>query len=447
MRRNRIILLILLLFGCRYTLSAEPLTLDSCLQLARENNAAIRKAELEVERAEQVRMQAMTKFFPQVQATAVGYHSLKPIVDIGIDDIGNASVRDLLLTLYGNYGAALGLDNTLSLFQHGVTAGVSAIQPIFMGGKIVAGNKLAKLGVEAAELQAEIAERDLLEQVEESYWLVVGLQDKQHTLAHMAMMLDTVDHLVSSAVEAGLALEIDKMQVEVKRAELNRQSIRLESGLRLAKRALAQSMGGGMIDVMAMQIDEVVLHDEVTHNAVATPEEELLALQTRAEELKRTMTIADALPKVVVGANYGYSKTDANFLRNGLGGWNGAVFATVSVPITGWWETGHKIREHSIRLEQARLDQRDLTEKLTLRTQQAYDQMLEAAMLVEQTEKSVALAERRVHLAEVGYRAGTISITDWLNAQSELLQTKNERTDAHITYRVSKRRYQDLSNQ
>lgn len=459
MRRSNAILFILFCL-LSAVVCAEPLTLDSCLRLARENNATIRKAELEVERAEQVRMQAMTKFFPNVQATAVGFHSLKPIVDIGIDDIGNASVRDLLLTLYGNYGAALGLDNTISLFQHGITAGVSAIQPVFMGGKIIAGNKLAKLGVEAANLQAEIAERDLLEQVEESYWLVVGLEDKQRTLEQVSHLLDTVEHLVSSAVGAGLALETDKMQVQVKQAELHKQRILLESGLSLARRALLQSIGVGAIDEAAMPLDvaslgEASLDVASLDEAAApldgtvigggqTPEQTLLALQTRAAELERTMTIADALPKIVVGANYGYSKTDVNFLKNGLNGWNGALFAMVSVPLTGWWETGHKIREKSLRLEEARLEERDLSEKLTLRTQQAYDQMMASALLIEQAERAVSLSERRAQLSRVGYRAGTASITDLLTAETELLAAKNELTDARIAYRVHQRRYHDL---
>ena len=452
MRRSNAILFILFCL-LSAVVCAEPLTLDSCLRLARENNATIRKAELEVERAEQVRMQAMTKFFPNVQATAVGFHSLKPIVDIGIDDIGNASVRDLLLTLYGNYGAALGLDNTISLFQHGITAGVSAIQPVFMGGKIIAGNKLAKLGVEAASLQAEIAERDLLEQVEESYWLVVGLEDKQRTLEQVSHLLDTVEHLVSSAVGAGLALETDKMQVQVKQAELHKQRILLESGLSLARRALLQSIGVGAIGEAAMPLDvaplgeaplDVASLDEASLGGGQTPEQSLLALQTRAAELERTMTIADALPKIVVGANYGYSKTDVNFLKNGLNGWNGALFAMVSVPLTGWWETGHKIREKSLRLEEARMEERDLSEKLTLRTQQAYDQMMASALLVEQAERAVSLSERRAELSQVGYRAGTASITDLLTAETELLAAKNELTDAHIAYRVHQRRYRDL---
>ena len=122
--------------------AVEPLTLDSCLEMARRNNPAVRKAELSVRKAEEVKAQALTKYFPQVQASAFGFHALHPLVDVGIDDIGDASVRDLLTTLYGNFGEALGLQNSLNLFQHGYLVGVTAVQPVFVGGKILAGHSL-----------------------------------------------------------------------------------------------------------------------------------------------------------------------------------------------------------------------------------------------------------------------------------------------------------------
>ena len=53
------------------------------------------------------------------------------------------------------------------------------MQPVFVGGQIVNGNRLAQVGVEASQYKAEIVERDLLLQVEESYWLVVSLQEKR----------------------------------------------------------------------------------------------------------------------------------------------------------------------------------------------------------------------------------------------------------------------------
>ena len=459
--------LLLLIVMAMHTLSikAQVLTIDSCLSLARQNNKELRHAELNIEKAQQVKNQAFTNYFPQVKATAIGYHSLHPMVEVGIDDINNASVRDLLTTLYGNYGAALGLDNTISLFQYGYQAGVTALQPVYMGGKIVAGNQLAKVGVEAARLQTQITERDLLEQVEESYWLVVGLTEKQQTLQAVTVLLDTIHRTVQVAVNAGLALQTDLLKVELRQSEIHRTQIQLDNGLALAKRALWQAISPttksptsptppkeGLPDYNSLQVEP-----SSADSALQTPplkegygeviESSLLSLQVRAAELQRRMHIADALPQVAVGAHYGYSNMQANFLRNGLGNktGNGAVFVSVSVPLTDWWKTGHKIREDNIAVEQARLEEQHTNELLGLRTQQAYDKTVEAYSLVSENRHALDIARENYRLSGVNYRAGMGTITDLLTAQTTLLQAENNLTDAIISYRVNLRRYTDLT--
>lgn len=445
--------------------NAQVLTLDSCLALARQNNKELRHAELNIEKAQQVKDQAFTNYFPQVKATAIGYHSLHPMVEVGIDDINNASVRDLLTTLYGNYGAALGLDNTISLFQYGYQAGVTALQPVYMGGKIVAGNQLAKVGVEAAQLQTQITERDLLEQVEESYWLVVGLTEKQQTLQAVTVLLDTIHRTVQVAVNAGLSLQTDLLKVELRQSEIHRTQIQLDNGLALAKRALWQAISPttksptsptppkeGLPDYNSLQVEPIGADSAQQappqkEGYGEVPESSLLSLQVRAAELQRRMHIADALPQVAVGAHYGYSNMQANFLRNGLGNktGNGAVFVSVSVPLTDWWKTGHKIREDNIAVEQARLEEQHTNELLGLRTQQAYDKTVEAYSLVSENRHALDIARENYRLSGVNYRAGMGTITDLLTAQTTLLQAENNLTDAIISYRVNLRRYTDLT--
>lgn len=453
------------------SIQAQVLTLDSCLSLARQNNKELRRAELDIDKAQQVKNQAFTNYFPQVKATAIGYHSLHPMIEVGIEDFDNASVRDLLTTLYGNYGAALGLDNTISLFQYGYQVGVTALQPVYMGGKIVAGNQLAKVGVEAAQLQTEITERDLLEQVEESYWLVVGLTEKQQTLQAVTALLDTIHRTVQSAVGAGLALQTDLLQVELRQSEIHRTQIQLDNGLSLAKRALWQSIGKTDPAPIEEGLDNIKFETIQADSTLQAPplagspqargrsgvhskegqgrslESSLLSLQVRAAELQRRMTIAEALPQVAVGAHYGYSNMQANFLRDGLGSktGNGAVFVSVSVPLTDWWETGHKIRENNIALEQARLQEQHTNQLLTLRTQQAYDKMIESYLLIAENRHALDLARENYRLSGVNYRAGMGTITDLLTAQTALLQAENNLTDALISYRVNMRRYMDLN--
>ena len=457
---------------------SSPLTLDSCLALARRNNPELRKAALEVEKAKQVKQQAFTNYFPQVSASALGYHALNPLVDIGLTDIGNANTRELLQALYEEFGASLGLQNHLALFQYGYTMGVTAVQPVYVGGKVVAGNRLAKVGIQAAELQREVQERDVLEEVEESYWLIVGLQEKQQTVEAVATLLDTLHYTVQTAVNAGLALPSDLLQVEIKQSEIRRTRLQLESGLRLAKRALAVAIGveddivlstdplqlplqRGIVDELPSSIDTNLSPSLVGRDGVgplspslcregwggSSPEHDLLALQVEAAQLQKRMVLADALPQVAIGANYSYGKFQADILRNGFGSetGNGLLFVSVKVPLTEWWDTGHKLKEHSLAVEQARIEQEHLSAMLDLRTQQVCDQLQQAILMVSEQEQVLQKAQQNYQLMQANYQAGMATLTDLLTAQTTLLKAQNDLTDAIIAYRVSARRYADLT--
>lgn len=429
------------------TANSQQLTLDSCLQLARQNNPTLRKAQLEVLKAREVKAQAFTKYFPQVQGNAFAFHALHPVVEVGLEDISNASLRDLLTTLYDNYGEALGIDNSMTFFQHGYAAGVTALQPVFMGGKIVAGNRLAKVGVEAAELQAEIAERDGLEQVEELYWLVYGIDQKQAIIDDATALLDTLYRHVSVAVEAGLVMPSDLMQVEMKRDEVARRQIQLNSGRALARRALAVAIGLPDADSLVLSdlpddVDTLVMHDSMA----VTTERQLLDLQVRATVQQRRMALADALPQIALGANYGYGHFQTNMLRDGLRrkNGNGALFVTMRLPLTGWWETAHKLKQYNYALRQAELDIDNLGTQLDMRTQQAYDQWVEAVAILRLQQRTALHAEEAYRQTRANYEAGMATMTELLQAQTSMNQAQSDLTDAQISVRLTQRRYTDL---
>ena len=161
------------------------------------------------------------------------------------------------------------------------------------------------------------------------------------------------------------------------------------------------------------------------------------------------MALADALPQLAVGANYSYGRWQANVLRNGIGNktGNGALFVTLNVPLTGWWETGHKLREKQYAIEQARIDADYLGSQLDLRTKQAYDQMIESAALVQLQERAKDHAQEIYNQTQINYEAGLATVTELLQAQTTLTQAKADLTDAQIAYRVNSRRYKDLLGQ
>ncbi len=430
----------------------QSLSLDSCLQLARQNNAELRSTQLEVKKAQEVRNQARTKYFPQISGLAGGYHALQPVLEINPNDLGNAQARDFLNSLYTAYGESLGLNNTFSMFRYGAVAGVVAVQPVYMGGKIVAGNKLAQVGVDAAQCQAQIKERDILLQVEESYWLVVNLQAKQQLVLATQALLDTLEVNVEEAVSAGLAISNDLLRVQLKKNELSAMQVQLTDGIDLASRALAQSIG---LDSISISLDLDTLSNSPLRGSGGCPSEgsgdcpetDLLQHAVRASQLRRRMDLADALPHILVGGTYNYG----NVMRvEGIDlqgdGWkqNGLLFATIQVPLTGWWETAHKLKEGRYAIEQAQLQQQDLSAKLVLRHQQAANEVHKLSSLLVQMRSSAELAKQNYLLAQENYSAGLSSITELMEAQTLYQKAQTDLIDAQIQYRIALHRSQVL---
>ena len=175
-------------------LNSQVLTLDSCLSLARKNNVDIRTSQLDIEKAREVKEQVYTKYFPQVQLSALGYYSANPLLSFGIEDVQSSDMREILEALYESVNSAgSDIKNEVTLMKKGATGSLTLAQPIYAGGRIVTGNRLAELGVEAAELQSEMKIRDVIENIESSYYLVVALQQKETTIAAALELIDSLD--------------------------------------------------------------------------------------------------------------------------------------------------------------------------------------------------------------------------------------------------------------
>ena len=449
--------------------SPDSLSLDSALSLARANNRRLLMAQQDVRKAEALRKEARTNYFPQVSLQAGGYHAYHPVLEYAASDIPNAAARDLLLTLYNDYGVALGLPDRLALLQQGAMATATVIQPLYMGGKIVAGNRLAEVGVQAARCQADIVERDLMQQTEEMYWLVVNLEEKQQTIASVAALLDTIHYQVETAIQAGAAMRSDLLAVELQQNEIALQQLRLTNGIALARQALAQAIGNPvqqdppMPSLQREGEDKLPSSIETNLSSLcregrggsARPESALLALQVQAATLEKRMTLAEALPQVALGAgvNYlGYTttpyKSGVHSLPNGTD-WNdkanSGVFLMVKVPLTDWWKTTHKLQQHDAAIQRARLEETELNEQMALQEQQAYNSMQEAGVEVARYETAVQSAEENLRLTRLNYEAGLVSIADLLQNQSLLLQARNNLTDARIQLITATHYYQRLT--
>lgn len=438
----------ILLTATGLALSAQTLSLDSCKALALQNNLTLKNAALDVAAAQEVKKQAFTKYFPNVSAIAGGYYAAKPLFEYSIDNIENASARQFLHNLYYEYSAAMGLPDRISLCENGLMVGATVVQPVYMGGQIVNGNKLAKVGIEAAELKEQLTEDQILQQVEEYYWLIISLEEKMKTLQQAKTFLDTLERDVTTAAEAGLVSKNDILKVKLKKKEIESNQVKVENGIRLSNQALCQLIGLEMQSILTLtdtlgDFSEMPYWEHVDNQSavLGRKEKQLLDLQVDAEKLKKKMALGETLPHVTVGgtASYGNLIFD-HFTANAL------AFATLQVPLTGWWEASHKLKQQDILIQKAENERADFTQKMYLETQQAWNNVDDAYNQYQLAGLALQDSEANLHNVKADYDAGLVPVSELLEAQTLLLQAQNQCTDALIDLKIKAERYKTITN-
>jgi len=439
-----IIILGLLLSVAAFAQEPLRLSVQDCIEMALENNIELKNSQLEIDKAKATKKEAQTLYFPTVSAQALAFDALNPLLSFGIDDIDNAQLRQILYTLYAEYGANLGLQKEYSFVQNGVILNAMATEPIYAGGRIRNGNKLAKLGIEAAEYQSMMKEDEVRLQTETLYWQIIALEEKNATLDHLDRLLDTLDKDLTGAIEAGLAMPTDQYKLRVKQNESQLNRKKLNDGITLLKMLLAQYIGADwqtmtLTDTLGLET-EPSAYFQVAETAVAKRNEShLLDLSLKAEDLKKKITLGEALPSLMVGGSASYHTIFEHTKPNAL------VFAMLQIPITDWHKTSFKLKKHDLDAEIAENTRRDLTEKMQLQTNQAWFNLEQSWLRINMAETSLRDAEANLKITEDYYDAGLVALSDVLEAQTLLKQSRDELTDSRVEYRINLVKYKQLT--
>lgn len=439
--KRHLLLLLFFLVAVTYGNAQTTYTLDSCKAMANRDNLTVQNKRLAVEAARQQKMEVFTKFFPTVSAMGEGFWLTNPMIDMDYD------LGKLQIPVFSPIMISIDLPSIpMQMINGGIMGGVTAVQPLFAGLRIVRGNQLAKLGYEAAKLQLKMSEDEVNTQVESYFWKIVMLKEKQKMLEALDRQLSHIAEDADAAVAAGVIKPSDKLQVELKRQELESGRIKVENGIRVCKMMLRQYARIPERD-FDIQYDTLLLPDspescymESTAAVGLRTESQLLDMQVKAAELQTQMEIGKHLPQVAVGAGYSAYLMDVNEYNTSSNHF-GMVFGTVTVPITDWWGGGHAIKKCRINEQIARNEREQNLQLLEIQTEQTWNELYEAYQQLLIAQKSVALAKENLRLQTDYYDAGTSTLSDLLNAQSQLQQSADLFTEAYSDYQLKQSAY------
>ena len=434
MKRN-IILMALFLSGI--TASAQQvLSLQQVKEQALAHNISIRTAEDAVREAREQKKEAFANYFPQVSATGMGF---KTNTDMLKTSINTASLlpSSLATALPPALAGMIPPTLSFSMLDRGLMAGVAAVQPLFAGGRIINGNKLARAGVEASEIQKQISENNVELTATQYYWQIISLKEKQRTLDAVDAMLRQLEHDATMAVKAGVGMRNDLLQVQLRQNEVESSRIKLDNGLRLARRVLAQYIGaGGETDaadtVNTASMPPFLIQEVNNDDAVAaTPEYKLLQKNVEVTRLQKQMEIGKNMPSIGIGATYSHYN-----MAEGMKNTFGMVFATVTVPISQWWGGAHAIKRRQIAEDVARRQLADNRQQLAIRIQKNRDDVNDAYKQLAIVRKGIEQSEENLRLNRNFYQAGTVTMNNLLDAQQKYQQCRDRYIEAYAAWQI-----------
>ena len=427
-------ILSMIVLGCAVSVSAQTYTLEQIKDSALHNNMAIRSARYNIEAAQQQRKEAFTKFFPNISGTGLWFNANKGMAKMDLNPAENIT-PELGAFLAQSFPtealAALANPVSISMMKNGTIAGVQAVQPVFAGGQIINGNKLAKVGEDVSRLQLQLSENEVEKTAEQYFWQLASLQEKMKTINAADALLADIYKDVDVAVRAGVALRNDLLRVQLRQNEIASQRLKLQNGLSLVRLLLSQYCGlRDTSFVITYQTDLVqqISSLQGTETLVNLPEYQLLGKQVEATALQQKMAVGQNLPSIAIGAGYNYHNLLDNDHTFGM------LFATMSIPISDWWGGSHAIKRKKIEHQNAQEQLADNAQLLQIRMQNAWNNVEESYQQLQLAQRSIEQAEENLRLNRNYYNAGTSKMSDLLEAQMLFQQACDKRTDAFADY-------------
>jgi multidrug efflux pump subunit AcrB/outer membrane protein TolC len=423
------------------TSQAQTISLDSCKQLALQNNRKIKEAELQVRASGQQRKEVFTNFFPKVSVAAFAMRSADYLLKIKTPEM-NLPVWDgknpaqLMYPTQFAYFPSL----SIGLLDYMNTATVTVALPVYAGGRIRRGYKLARLGEDVNVYQKEMTRDEVLARTEELFWTLQSFSEKEKTIRSYQLMLDSLYRDVSNYSRAGLAQKNDVLKVQLKQNELKTNLLKLKNGINLTKRALCQHIGlaydSSLVFTAPADMTAAALVFKDPEQLVKNRSEyHLLNKAVEVKQVQKKLAAGEYMPQLsLVGTGFTYDVMNKTS-NNALG------MVSLSIPITDWWAGSHKIKKQEIEVEQAESSLQENTELLILQIRQTANEVEETSYQVSVSRVSVEQATENLRISHDNYKAGIIGISDLLEAQAIVQQALDNLTDAQCQFQSKLAKY------
>lgn len=448
--------------------SQSTVSLDSCRNMALHNNKEIRIANEKIRQAGYQNKEAKAAYLPGIDFAGSYMYNQKELSIFDSDQllptktfnsqtgqydfnlVTNPATGEPVKGPNGQYipsTVALIPKESMTYDIHNVFAGAFTLtQPVYMGGKIAAMNKITKFAEELATKMRNNQVQDIVYNVDAAYWQVVSLSAKKRLAQSYLNLLDTLTFNVNAMMKEGVATKADVLSVAVKQNEAQVMLTKVDNGLVLSRMSLSQICGLPVSDVLTLE-DEGK-DQEVSHFVASKynmedvygqrQDVQALELAIKIYEQKQKVALSSMLPNVAVTGLYSFSNPNMfdGFKKEFAGAFS--VGAIVKIPLWHWGGNYNKYKAAESATTIQKIELADVKEKIELQVNQASFKTQESIKTYKMTQKNMEKANENLRQATLGFKEGMLTTDNVTEAQTAWLKASSEEIDASIDVQLCK---------
>lgn len=403
----------------------EPLNLDltTALKIAHDNNPTIKIAELEIQRVDYSKKEAMGNLLPSLSASGQYTNSIMKSV----------------MFMPESFSAMMGGQKYMEIgYKNSYTGTVSAALPL-VNFSLWEQIKSKQNEIDLILEQARASKIDMTKQVKDAYFAVLLAKNSLKVLERSINNAKETLKTTETSFEQGVVSEYDLIRAKVQVNNLNPTYISAKNGLELAilqlKMILSLPQDQEIVFIENLEdfSDRIISVSAAESERAANNNSDIRQLDLNIVSLKHSLRMINSqhLPSLSAFGQYSY-QTQSDDFKFADYNWVGsaAVGLQLSIPIFNGRTVVNKAKQLKISLQELELQKQYAADGIELQIQSAINSMKAAQEQLLVNKDAINQAERGYEIAKVRYQTGTGTIL-------ELNDSELSMTQANLNYQQS----------
>ncbi|MDD5960881.1 MAG: TolC family protein [Bacteroidales bacterium] len=403
--------------------SVLNLDLATALKIAHDNNPTIKIAELEIQRVDYSKKEALGNLLPSLSASGQYTNNIMKSV----------------MFMPESFSQMMGGQKYMEIgYKNSYTGSISAGLPL-VNFSLWEQIKSKQCEIDLILEQARASKIDMTKQVKDAYFAVLLAKNSLKVLERSINNAKETLKSTEAGFEQGVVSEYDLIRAKVQVNNLNPSYIAAKNGLELAVLqlkmilSLPQEQEIVFFENLEDFSDRIVSVTDAESERAVNNNSELRQLDLNIMSLQHNLKMVNSqhLPSLSAFGQYAY-QTQAEDFRFSEYNWVGsaAVGLQLSIPIFNGRTVVNKAKQLKISLQELQLQKQYASDGIDLQIQSAINNMKAAQEQLSVNKDAISQAERGYEIAKVRYQTGSGTIL-------ELNDSELSMTQANLNYQQS----------